>query len=1048
MPAYYPTRTIARRTPPSKVINVKGPTLFTQNLAATLSSTATLNKRINEGGFMATLSFSGSFAASRKFLKNFSATLFSVGGGAAVLDDGYVTTSSFDLLYSGSPHIGVGQTFTSNGGKLAYSTFFGAKNGSPTGNIVSKLYSVVAGNADTLLATSDPVAATSLVDFTENQFNFTGANQYDLVAGTQYAITYEYSGANGIYFYFSAFDARPGNAILNDGSGFGPLTGYDARFAVYVTTSVTLATLTRKPLKSLTATFSPVAVLNRRLAKSLVATLSFVGALTRKLLDAGFSATLSFVGNLTISKLFVRALTATLNFTGALSRRTGKVLGATLSFVGVLSKNVKKQLSATLSFVGNLATQFVGGAHLFLQAFTATLTPAGLLVRSTSKTFSGVLSPSAALNRRVSKFFTGTLSFVGALTKKTAKGVSAVLSFVGNLATSYIHPGTLFFQSYTANFVPTGLLSRRTGKALGGGLSFNPVVAGVSFYTPFTIDHTKVPSTQTDFPVLLSVTDARFKTVGNGGHVQNSSGFDIRPYSDVGLTTALTYELERYNGATGEVVMWIKESSLSSSVDTVIYLKYGDASLTTDGSSSATWSNGFVDVYHLKDGTTLNTNSSVASGHNGTSHNGVTAVAGQIDGGAGFASASSQYIDTASYGASGGIGVISLTAWIKATSFPGAYNAVCGFNSINTAFVLITVKSTGKLAWLISGVSQDGTGSNTLSTATWYHVAITYSNAAGLVCYVNASVDVTHATVGDGPSPTIPFDIGQDRVNAGRFWNGLIDEVRVASVVRSANWITTEYNNQNAPGTFMSTGTEVGSGVSVRPLTLKVFKGLTAVLSFVGNLVTLLTHAGAFFISFAATLTPTGLLTRFTRKGLVATLSFNTVAPFTKRVLKRLSGTLSFVGNLTTATVHIFLKTFTASLVFSGLLVKRTGKTLSAVLSFVGVLTRTGFVQVFFEATLVFTGQLTRRTRKFFNATLSFIGLLIRGFVSTWAYYINLRPGQFKPTQSTLVAPKTESTLRHTETESTLQVGEAESTLDYTKSESGDFKNVKTNDNS
>lgn len=32
------------------------------------------------------------------------------------------------------------------------------------------------------------------------------------------------------------------------------------------------------------------------------------------------------------------------------------------------------------------------------------------------------------------------------------------------------------------------------------------------------------------------------------------------------------------------------------------------------------------------------------------------------------------------------------------------------------------------------------------------------------------------------------------------FFSGTIDELRVSSTARSANWILTEYNNQNAPG--------------------------------------------------------------------------------------------------------------------------------------------------------------------------------------------------------------------------------------------------------
>src|SRR5712672_1833507 len=126
-----------------------------------------------------------------------------------------------------------------------------------------------------------------------------------------------------------------------------------------------------------------------------------------------------------------------------------------------------------------------------------------------------------------------------------------------------------------------------------------------SYYSPISINAAQVPSTQTDFPVLVSVTDARFKTVAYSGHVQNSSGFDIRPYTDSTLVTAITgYELERYNASTGEVIMWVKVSSLTSS-STPFVLAYGDSGISTDGSSTTTWSNSFIGVYHMKEGTPL-----------------------------------------------------------------------------------------------------------------------------------------------------------------------------------------------------------------------------------------------------------------------------------------------------------------------------------------------------------------------------------------------------------------------------------------------------------
>jgi hypothetical protein len=46
------------------------------------------------------------------------------------------------------------------------------------------------------------------------------------------------------------------------------------------------------------------------------------------------------------------------------------------------------------------------------------------------------------------------------------------------------------------------------------------------------IDHAKVASTQSNFTVLVSVTDPALKTIANGGHVANANGFDIGFYVD------------------------------------------------------------------------------------------------------------------------------------------------------------------------------------------------------------------------------------------------------------------------------------------------------------------------------------------------------------------------------------------------------------------------------------------------------------------------------------------------------------------------------------
>lgn len=333
-----------------------------------------------------------------------------------------------------------------------------------------------------------------------------------------------------------------------------------------------------------------------------------------------------------------------------------------------------------------------------------------------------------------------------------------------------------------------------------------PLAMGLSthvFTRTLTIDHTQVPSTQTNFPVLVNFTDATFKTVANGGHVKATNAFTFS--SDSAGASLLKWEVERYNASTGEIVAWVKIASVDSTVDTVFYLRYGGTITTDQSDPTNVWTNSFTAVFHVKDGTTLSVLNS-KTGNNGT-NNGATATSGQIDGGAAFASASNQYFISGDTGL--GTAAMTISAWINATSFPGAYNCVTGYNTATNYFILM-VKSTGKLACYAKATTDrnyDGTGSNTLSSGTNYYLAMTYNSSAGLIGYVNGSSDGSASANGTLTVSDFSIATGRDDVN-GRYWNGKIDEIRVASVARSADWLTCEYNNQKSSQTFVALGSE------------------------------------------------------------------------------------------------------------------------------------------------------------------------------------------------------------------------------------------------
>lgn len=105
------------------------------------------------------------------------------------------------------------------------------------------------------------------------------------------------------------------------------------------------------------------------------------------------------------------------------------------------------------------------------------------------------------------------------------------------------------------------------------------------------IDHTKVAGDQTNFPVVIDLTDPSLTT-------------KAQPDGDDFLFTdakgdKLSHEIELYDSTTGHLVVWVKVPYLSSTVDTKIYLYYGNSKCGNQQDPTAVWDTNNVLVLHL-----------------------------------------------------------------------------------------------------------------------------------------------------------------------------------------------------------------------------------------------------------------------------------------------------------------------------------------------------------------------------------------------------------------------------------------------------------------
>jgi RHS repeat-associated protein len=356
---------------------------------------------------------------------------------------------------------------------------------------------------------------------------------------------------------------------------------------------------------------------------------------------------------------------------------------------------------------------------------------------------------------------------------------------------------------------------------------------GYSYVRSIAIDHTKVPNTdQTNFPILVSGTYSFLAPVANGGKVQSASGYDIIFTSDAAGQNLLDFEIDSYSPTTGAAAFWIRIPTLSHSMDTAIYVWYGSSSTTTSQENKAgVWSNHFAGVWHFGTSSASITADSTANANNGSNH-GVLAGNGLIGGSGSFDGSGNTFFDIPSSASYKPTTAITLEAWVKmtaATIFPDIfsldYRANGSWSYPFQAYALDFQASSlqPRIDIATGGTQIAQLGPNNIATGQWQHVVGTYDGSQ-LIVYADGTPVVAAPQTGPidyGTSQDL--DIGtRSPYTSAEAINGLIDEARISTVARAADWIATEYNNQSSPSAFYSVGPE-SEGLLVSPATVNLY---------------------------------------------------------------------------------------------------------------------------------------------------------------------------------------------------------------------------------
>ncbi|MFC2123119.1 DUF2341 domain-containing protein [Bacteroidota bacterium] len=323
-----------------------------------------------------------------------------------------------------------------------------------------------------------------------------------------------------------------------------------------------------------------------------------------------------------------------------------------------------------------------------------------------------------------------------------------------------------------------------------------------SYRKKITIDNTKVTANLADFPVLVYLSSD--SDLANDAQ---PDGDDIL-FTAADETTQLSHEIENFNNGTGELVAWVKVPSLSSSSDTIIYMYYGNAGISSQQNASGVWDANYKMVQHLQEDTG-GANSildSTANGNHGTDNSTPTLGAtGKIDG-ATFFDGSGELIDIDDSASLDITDNITLEAWVNPTTVDTNHRRIV-IKSHDTweaphYMYSLWVHSTGLGFGFNDGTTRIYSNEGTVSTGSWQYVAATY-NGTVQEWYINGSSVGTQNATGTIVTNDQPLIIGSALGTTTRF-HGSIDEVRISNVARSSDWLQTSYNNQNTPSTFFS----------------------------------------------------------------------------------------------------------------------------------------------------------------------------------------------------------------------------------------------------
>jgi hypothetical protein len=332
-----------------------------------------------------------------------------------------------------------------------------------------------------------------------------------------------------------------------------------------------------------------------------------------------------------------------------------------------------------------------------------------------------------------------------------------------------------------------------------------------NFYFNTTKTGANIGAAVTNYPLLVRITNA---TIIDGVRMSGSTPQDIR-FMDGDGKTWLNYSVERWSQAQDSAEVWVLVPQIDANSTTdKITLYYGEksANLISDGSSATSvfsTTNGFTMVWHLnEDGNTTGNGYVDVTGNalhgTGSAMTNSSDVQAAIGTGQNLTAASLQYITVADNNLLDFTTNMTASLWAYASSWgPGATDnrRVFQKGGDGTSYALREATDVDSLQFDIGGPTGTKPIIADPSAAAWHYYAETY-NGTSAILYVDGVAVSTKSMTGSISNSNGALDLGRKptSVTSRDFFNGTVDEFRLGSSARSADWILLDYETQRPSG--------------------------------------------------------------------------------------------------------------------------------------------------------------------------------------------------------------------------------------------------------